>query len=62
MKTPRTEPPLRTETEPIGFAPTRAQIDAIARLLMPEIKRYFTDARIQREFAEWQKERGAAKG
>ena len=46
---------LSTETEPTQFAPTQAQIDALARRLMPEIKRFFADVQVQREFAEWQK-------
>jgi hypothetical protein len=54
MKTPKTEPMLRTETEPADFTPTLEQIDALARRLMPEIKRFFADEDIQREFAEWQ--------
>jgi len=45
---------LITETEPACFNPSQAQIDTLARRLMPEIKRFFADEQIQREFAEWQ--------
>ena len=46
---------LRAEAVPADFTPSQAQIDAFARRLMPEIKRFFADEQIQREFAEWQK-------
>jgi len=46
---------LNVETVPVGFEPTQAQIDALAKRLMPEIKRYFADEQIQRDFADWQK-------
>ena len=54
MKTPKTEPVLHTEAEPDDFSPSQTQIDALARRLMPEIKRFFADKQIQQEFAEWQ--------
>jgi hypothetical protein len=50
-----TTPALRIETDIIGFTPTQEQIDTLARRLMPEIKKYFADEQIQKEFAEWQK-------
>ena len=45
---------LNIETVPVGFVPTQAQIDALAKRLMPEIKRYFADDKIQEEFQKWQ--------
>ncbi len=54
-KTEKPVPTLRTETVPAGFTPTQEQIDALARRMLPEIKRFFADEEIQREFAEWQK-------
>ena len=45
---------LRAEAIPADFTPSQAQIDAFARRLMPEIKRFFADEQIQREFIEWQ--------
>ena len=35
------------------FNPSNDQVDRLAYRLMPEIKRYFADERIQKEFAEW---------
>ena len=32
---------------------TKEQIDALARRLMPEIKRFFADEQVQQEFARW---------
>ena len=52
-KSPNTTPPFRTETVPADFAPTQDQIDALARRLMPEIKKFFADEQVQQEFAEW---------
>ena len=48
-----TAPELPTETAPADYTPTQAQIDALARRLMPEIKKFFADEQVQREFAEW---------
>ena len=53
-----TEPTLTVQTVPADFTPSEEQIAALARRLMPEIKRFFADEQIQREFAEW-KERQA---
>jgi len=50
----KTTPILQTRTVPDDFAPTQEQIDALARRLMPEIKKLFVDEQIQQEFAEWQ--------
>ena len=53
-KSRKPEPILQTETEPIDYTPTQSQIDMLARRLMPEIKKFFADENIQKEFAEWQ--------
>jgi len=45
---------MQTETDPADYVPTQSQIETFARRLMPEIKRFFADEQIQREFAEWQ--------
>ena len=60
MKQIKTEPILQIETNITGFSPTQEQIDAFARRLMPEIKKYFADERIQREFADWQAKQNMA--
>ena len=52
-KSSNTTPTLETETIPNDFAPTQEQIDTLARRLMPEIKRFFADKKIQQEFADW---------
>jgi hypothetical protein len=69
MKTPKTAPnpnikttpPLVTKTVPADFTPSQEQIAALARRMMPEIKRFFADEQIQREFAEWQERQNTAK-
>ena len=53
MKSPQTVPSLHIETDINGFKPTQAQIDTLARRLMPEIKKYFSDEQIRREFEKW---------
>ena len=55
MKKASTTPELHTVIIPVGFTPSDEQINALARRLTPEIKRFFADDEIQREFAEWQK-------
>ena len=59
MKKTATTPELQPVIIPAGFTPSDEQIDALARRLMPEIKRFFADDEIQREFAEWQKRQAA---
>jgi len=49
-----------TETVPAEIVPTQEQIDALARRLMPEIKKFFADEQVQQEFARWQERKGAA--
>ena len=52
-KSVTTASPMATETIPAGFTPSQEQIDALTRRLMPEIKRFFDDEQIQKEFAKW---------
>ena len=47
---------LTTETVPSIFFPTQEQIDALARRLIPEIKKFFADEQIQKEYAEWRQQ------
>ncbi len=51
---PKPAPPLAAQAIPANFAPSQEQIEALARRLMPEIKKLFADERIQKEFAAWQ--------
>ena len=60
-KTPDTTPDIDIQTNPANYAPTQTQIDALARRLMPEIKKFFVDEQTQREFAKWQQRQGLAK-
>ena len=48
------------ETVPDVFVPGQKQIETLALRLMPEIKRYFADEQIQREFTEWQEKQKTA--
>ena len=52
-KTRKTEATEQNNAIPNGFVPTHEQIDMLARRLMPEIKRFFTDSQIQQKFTEW---------
>jgi len=47
-------PPLAVQVIPADFTPSQDQIDALASRMMPEIKRFFADEQIQREFTAWQ--------
>ena len=60
-KIKKTEPAIHIESDMNDFIPTQMQIDTLARRLMPEIKKYFADEEIQREFAEWQEKHSTAK-
>ena len=57
----KTKPVLHTETIPADFVPTQKQIETLARRIMPEIKKFFADEQIQREFAEWKQRPNADK-
>jgi hypothetical protein len=47
------------DTVPTAFVPSQEQIDAFARRLMPEIKKFFADENIRQEFIEWQDKHSA---
>ena len=47
-------------TVPPEIVPTQEQLDALARRLMPEIKKFFADEQVRQEFAIWQERKGAA--
>ncbi|MCL1903462.1 MAG: hypothetical protein FWF94_03490 [Oscillospiraceae bacterium] len=55
LKRASTTPTLTIQAATNEFAPTKTQIDALARRLMPEIKKFFANDNIQKEFAKWQK-------
>ena len=61
MRKPRnTNTAPSAETVPADIVPTQEQIDALARRLMPEIKKFFADEHVQQAFARWQERKGAA--
>ena len=41
-----------------GIEISKKQIEILARRLLPEIKKFFADENIQKEFEEWQRKRG----
>ena len=55
MEKHKIDPELFTENVPATFTPSQEQINAIARIMMPELKMFFTDEQVQQEFVEWQK-------
>jgi hypothetical protein len=61
MKKANTTPELHPVIIPADFTPSDEQIDALARRFVPEIKRFFADDEIQREFAEWKEQQATGK-
>jgi hypothetical protein len=62
MKSRKNESTLTTETVPISFEPSHEIIDAFARRLLPEIKKYFADELVQQEFKKWQEKQNLTDG
>lgn len=46
---------MREQTQ--GIKVSEKQIEILARRLLPEIRKFFADADIQKEFKEWQKKK-----
>jgi len=44
----------------IIFTPNKVHLDKLAHQLTPEIKKYFANEQIQREFAEWVQTRNSS--
>jgi len=44
----------------VEYTPTKEQIDALARRLMPEIKKFLANDEIQKEFAKWKEKQAPA--
>ena len=44
---------LEAETFPVNYIPSSDQVNTLAKLLAPEIKKFFADERTQKEFIEW---------
>ena len=42
------------------FVPTKEQAKMLASLITPEIKKYFADEQVQKDFAEWQEKQNTA--
>ena len=56
-KTKISDPTQQLEKSSTMHIPTQEQISALARRLMPEIKRFFVDPQIRKEFADWQEKK-----
>ena len=48
------------KTVSVGSTLSKEQADALAYRITPEIKKFFADEQVQKEFAEWKKKRGSA--
>ena len=55
--TKSTQRGTRKHEQASDFEVTAAQIELLARRLLPEIKRFFANEDIRREFEEWQRKR-----
>ena len=62
MEKHKIDPELYTEDVPENFVPSQEQINAIARRMMPELKQYFANKLVQKEFAKWQKRESVGNG
>ena len=60
MNTPKTKPDSDTQT-PTIFTPTKEQINALACRLLPEIKKFFADEQVQKEFEAWKVQQNSDK-
>ncbi len=49
----KAQPQLDVISVPNDVVPSSEQIDALALRLIPDIKRFFADEQIQKEFAAW---------
>ena len=50
----------RDKEKELLFAPTKEQAKTFAYLITPEIKKYFADEQVQKDFANWQEKRDSA--
>jgi hypothetical protein len=60
-KSRTTNPKPKNGSGSNNYAPSDEQIGALARRLMPEIKKFFADKQIQQEFVDWQEKQNAVK-
>ena len=44
------------KTVTFAVEPSTEQFDTFARRIMPDVKSYFDDEEVQKEFADWQQE------
>ena len=56
MNTPKLKPDVDTK-----FTPTKEQINALACRLLPEIKKFFADEQVQKEFEAWKVQQNSDK-
>ena len=52
MRNPKTKPDSDTKNL-ANFTPTKEQINTLACRLLPEIKKFFADEQVQKEFEAW---------
>ena len=50
----------RKREQPQAIEISDKQIEIFARRLLPEIRKFFADEAIQKEFEEWKRKKGAA--
>ena len=50
----------RNKKQGVIFAPTKEQAKMLASLITSEIKKYFADEQVQKDFAEWQEKQNSA--
>jgi len=48
------------KTVTFAVEPSKDQFDTFARRIMPDVKSYFDDEEVQKEFTDWQQEQSTA--
>ena len=44
----------RNKKQGVIFTPTKVHLEKLARRFTPEIKKYFANEQVQKDFAEWE--------
>jgi len=52
--------PLKAESFPVNYIPTNTQVNTLAKLLIPEVKKFFADEQTQKEFIKWKEKQNVA--
>jgi hypothetical protein len=48
------------KTVTFSIEPTKEQFESFAHRIMPDVKAYFDDEQVQKDFAKWQEEQTSA--